>query len=380
MATEWHHAVFSTSTAQRSLLLQAIKNADTKNVYRVYECNWEKVTRFTGALLLKDSGPRYCTNHEAITHVMCGPEFSGQDMLPPLSPIMFPFWDSSKGLPQPVQDELRVASFRVSYENGGFTVTTAQGTKKRANKFEKGQAFGEFTVGELVYDFCLGNLNLLVVLYSSSYSSLDSECIHFIPIYMLLTNLCVQVWRTLKQGDWCADLCGGQGSVAYSSVWNWRNAVYVEEDYAQLVYFIRRCTQTFEKEAAAYEEPIWLPTFGLLRDADDAIKFLNNTITEVGCKYFPSDWLLAKHEPQVHFFPVGSGISTTEVSKMSSAMSKSFRAMEPLRVGYLFVMPLASVITVSAAVFFFFFLQIEVRDTVITMTRLLWIYFRSFVC
>ncbi len=140
------------------------------------------------------------------------------------------------------------------------------------------------------------------------------------------------MWRTLEQGDWCADLCGGQGSVAYSAVWNWRNAVYVDASFAQLVYFVRKCTQQFKKEVSSYEEPLWLPTCALLKDADDAIKFLNNTMTEAGCKFFPSDWLLSKHEPQAPSIPIGCGVSATDLSKLMTSMSKAFRSMEPLRV------------------------------------------------
>jgi hypothetical protein len=146
MSTEWHHVVYTTSIAQRPMLVQAIESADTCNILRIYECNWEKVTRYAGMMLLKDSGPRYCTNSEAVTHIMCGPKMANSSERGPVSPIMFPFWDAAKGLPQSIQDELRVASFRVAFENHGFSVNTSAGVK-RANRFEKGMAFGEFLVG-----------------------------------------------------------------------------------------------------------------------------------------------------------------------------------------------------------------------------------------
>ena len=143
----------------------------------------------------------------------------------------------------------------------------------------------------------------------------------------------MQVWRSTEEGDWCADLCGGQGSIAMAAVLNWRNAVYVEKDYRQLIYFLRRCTQSFEAEVLAYEQPVWLPTCGLLCDADDAAHHLNNTMTEAECKYFPADWLLAKHEPAVPVFPQGAGLAVADLSRSFGALNKGYRNMESLRVG-----------------------------------------------
>ena len=145
VASEWSHTVFTTSSAQRSILVGVAKSERQDTLYRCYECNWEKVTRFTGSLHLKDSGPRYTHNNEAVTVLMCGPKTDNAASAP-LESLMFPFWDASTGLPQHVQDELRVMSFRVAYENHGFCVATDKG-KVRANRFEKGIPFGEMMVG-----------------------------------------------------------------------------------------------------------------------------------------------------------------------------------------------------------------------------------------
>ena len=142
--------VLSSSFAQRAAFTSVVNEATKETVHGVREGNWEKVMRSSGTAQLKDSGPRFCSNIEAVTTVFVGPPIPiGEPR--PLSPAYFPFWDDSS-IPQGLKDELRVLGFRAAVNEHEMYKADVKndGNKIVVNEFEKGKAFGQLIVSQAV--------------------------------------------------------------------------------------------------------------------------------------------------------------------------------------------------------------------------------------
>ena len=149
MIAERGQFCFSSSFEQRALITQAINPSTREKCYGVREGNWEKVMRNTGAAYLKDSGPRYVTNIEPVTHIFVGPPVP-LSAPRPMHGDFFPFWSDRK-IPQGIQDELRALGFRPALNDQEMykVLDNTTGEVFAANIFEKGRAFGEVIVSSM---------------------------------------------------------------------------------------------------------------------------------------------------------------------------------------------------------------------------------------
>ena len=134
--------------------------------------------------------------------------------------------------------------------------------------------------------------------------------------------------------DWVVDLCAGQGSIALGAIANWRNAVYVEKDFAQLTYFRRRIEQIFRPSLLAQKNPVWVPKSCILKHNDDNNAVILDKMTDMECRYTVDDFFFHKLEPTVPLsLPWGAeGLQVGDVERFMKAMQRGYRDFEPYRV------------------------------------------------